>query len=62
MYEPVVSTSHKTKEPTTVPSYSDYDPMIPKTNPVSVSELGTHISKCHLDGDELFEEQYKVMY
>ena len=38
-----------------------YDPNIKTTIPVSLSELSSHVNKCHEENNNEFHEQYKVL-
>ena len=37
-----------------------FDPLIPNTCPVSVSDLGTHVASHHSDNNTAFNQQYQV--
>ena len=37
-----------------------FDPLIPKTCPVSISDLGTHVASYHSETDTQFHLQYQV--
>ena len=64
MYEPVTSSDRKKKAPpppAPAPYANIKTPiMIPKTLPVTINRLGTHVANCHLDNNKIFDEQYKV--
>ena len=64
MYEPVTSSDCKKKAPpppAPAPYANIKTPiMIPKTLPVTINRLGTHVANCHLDNNKSFDEQYKV--
>ena len=47
------------EEPSQVPTL---DPCIPPTIPIPISDLGTHIADCHLNGNVTFQTQYQVKY
>ena len=37
-----------------------FDPLIPKTCPVSISDLGTHVASYHSESNTQFNQQYQV--
>ena len=37
-----------------------FDPLIPNTCPVSISDLGTHVASYHSDTNTAFNQQYQV--
>ena len=37
-----------------------FDPLIPNTCPVSISDLGTHVASYHSDNNTAFNQQYQV--
>ena len=44
--------------------YSDppFDPLIPKTCPVSISNLGTHVASYHSESNTQFSKEFQVLY
>ena len=46
--------------PTVPVPFSGYNPLIPTTLPVSVSDLGIHVTSCHRDGNKEFSTQFHV--
>ena len=39
-----------------------FDPCIPPTIPIPISELGTHIADYHCNRNDKFQKQYQVKY
>ena len=52
------------EKPRSVPSQAlpapSFDPLIPCTCPISVSDLGTHVASCHSESNAGFSQQYQV--
>ena len=44
--------------------YSDppFDPLIPKTCPVSISDFGTHVASYHSESNTQFSNEFQVLY
>ena len=56
----VYSVVNKNRAPVCPSPYSGYNPLIPPTIPVSVNDLGTHVTSCHGNSNAGFNTQYEV--
>ena len=38
-----------------------FNPKIPRTLPITINDLGDHVTTCHLNDNKNFDEEYKVI-